>query len=116
MYSFVGESLESTRLCKSCLLEPLSGPDHCDPKVKVLYARKQASESSQDAVQQLARGLRGVFHRSIGAWERGAQSARGRWMTRRRFIIVAEAAEVLDIAVEAVGGRIKRATLASPDP
>jgi hypothetical protein len=37
-------------------------------------------------------------------------------MTRRRFIIVAEAAEVLDISVEAVGDRIKRATLASPDP
>jgi DNA-directed RNA polymerase specialized sigma24 family protein len=36
-------------------------------------------------------------------------------MTRRRFITGAEAAEVLDISVEAVGGRIKRATLASPD-
>jgi len=43
------ESLESTRLCKSCLLEPLSGPDHCDSKAKALYAHKQASETYQDA-------------------------------------------------------------------
>jgi DNA-directed RNA polymerase specialized sigma24 family protein len=35
-------------------------------------------------------------------------------MTIRRFP-VAEAAEVLDISIEAVGGRIKRGTLASPD-
>ena len=32
-------------------------------------------------------------------------------MTRRRFITVAEAAEVLNISVEAVRGQIKRGTL-----
>jgi len=32
-------------------------------------------------------------------------------MTRRRFITVAEAAEVLNISVEAVHGQIKRGTL-----
>jgi hypothetical protein len=37
------------RGCEDCLLEALSGPDHCDPEAKVLYAREQASESSQDA-------------------------------------------------------------------
>ena len=42
------------------------------------------------------------------------RGARGQSMTRRRFT-VAEAAEVLDISVEAVGARIKRGTLAFPD-
>jgi hypothetical protein len=32
-------------------------------------------------------------------------------MTRRRFISVAEAADVLDISVEAVRGQIERGTL-----
>jgi hypothetical protein len=36
-------------------------------------------------------------------------------MTIRRFITVAEATEVLDISVEAVGGRIERRILASLD-
>jgi hypothetical protein len=37
------------RGCEGWLLEPLSVPDYCVPKAKALYARKQASESSQDA-------------------------------------------------------------------
>ena len=48
MYSSVGESLESTRLCEGCLLEPSSGPYYCDPKVRALYAPKQAFERGED--------------------------------------------------------------------
>jgi hypothetical protein len=87
----VDERLQSTRLCEGCLLERLSGPDdYANRKARTLYAHKQASESSQDAAEQLGRGLRGEasHHRGVGEVYRGA---RGQSMTRRRFS-VAEAA------------------------